>query len=104
MTRERTTPEKTVARKKVTAKEAARRAPYRSPHGTPLCTRMAPAWHPSKALRAPEPITRERVHTDIVKALRKAGVLAYDALACCNATTLPALPDPHCKSTPDRVR
>jgi DNA polymerase len=40
---------------------------------------VVPVWHPSYALRAPDPATRERVYADIVKALREAGRLAHDA-------------------------
>ncbi|MFC0399415.1 UdgX family uracil-DNA binding protein [Paraburkholderia rhizosphaerae] len=41
--------------------------------------RVVPVWHPSYALRAPDPQTRERVYADIVEALREAGRLARDA-------------------------
>jgi uracil-DNA glycosylase len=41
---------------------------------------VVPTWHPSFALRAPDPATRERVYADIVKALQEAGELAHDAV------------------------
>ena len=44
-------------------------------HGSWL---IVPTYHPSFALRAPDPDTRERAYAQIVAALRRAGELAHD--------------------------